>query len=54
MTARELYDAATAAYPYISFSVEVVKQFLNEGHKPDIWLLYDYILSQDLADEIEL
>lgn len=54
MTAEELYKTAKQAYPYITFSIEVVKQFLNQGFEPDEWLLYDYILSQDLAEDIEL
>lgn len=54
MTARELYSAAREAYSYVYFDIAVVEQYLREGHTPDVWLLYDYILSQDLAEEVEL
>lgn len=54
MTAEELYKAARKAYPYVYFDIIVVKQYLRNGYKPDVWLLYDYILSQDLAEEVEL
>lgn len=53
MTARELYLAAREKYPYVIFGIEIVEQYLAEGNKPDVWLLYDYVLSQDLADEVE-
>lgn len=54
MTAEELYKVARETYPYVYFDIAVVKQYLKKGYKPDVWLLYDYILSQDLAEEVEL
>lgn len=54
MTARELYLAARQEYPYIYFGIEVVEQYLKEGNEPNTDLLYDYILANDLADDIEL
>ena len=52
MTAREFYKIAPQELPYISFEFEVVEQFLKEGYEPNTDLLQDYILSNDLADEV--
>lgn len=52
MTAREFYQIALQELPYISFEFEVVEQFLKEGYEPNTDLLQDYILSNDLADEV--
>ena len=53
MTAREFYQIALQELPYISFEFEVVEQFLKEGYEPNTDLLQDYILSNDLADEVK-
>lgn len=50
--AREFYQIALQKLPYISFEFEVVEQFLKEGYEPNTDLLQDYILSNDLADEV--
>lgn len=52
--AYELHSQFTAEYSFITVSVETVQTFINTYKSKNLNLLYDYILSQDLAEEIEL
>lgn len=48
-----LHADLRATYPYVSVSREVVELFIRTYNSYNVHLLYDYILSQDLADAIE-
>lgn len=52
--ARELHSQFRAVYGYVTVSTEVVQKFINTCKSKNIDLLYDYILSQGLAEEVEL
>ena len=50
----QLYEAFRSTYPYVSVDKKVVARFIKQYKSTDVHMLYDYILSQDLADEVEL
>lgn len=52
--ARELHRQFRAAFGYVIVSTEVVQKFINTYKSKNIDLLYDYVLSQGLAEEVEL
>lgn len=52
--ARELHRQFTAAYSYVTVSTATVQKFINAYKSKNIDLLYDYVLSQGLAEEVEL
>lgn len=49
-----LYEEFHATYPYVCIDKLVVEDFCREFDSCNVHLLYDYVLSQDLADEVEL
>lgn len=51
--ARELHRQFTAVYGYVTVSTATVQQFINACKSKNIDLLYDYVLSQGLAEEVE-
>ena len=52
-TVDQLYEVLRDFYPYVSVDKKVVARFIKQYKSTDVHMLYDYILSQDLADEIE-
>lgn len=50
----ELYEDLSDNYPFISASKKVVEQFWRKFKSKRMDLLVDYIMSQDLVDEVEL
>lgn len=49
----QLHEVLRDFYPYVSVDKKVVARFIKQYKSTDVHMLYDYILSQDLADEIE-
>ena len=65
MTATEFYEIVARKLPYISFSIDVVEGYMEQLPQlrslsasdisaNQIDLFMDYVLSQDLCDEVEL
>jgi hypothetical protein len=60
MTAQELNEIMSEQYAYISYDSSLAEEYLNCGApKTDdkyiiAWCFADYLLSQDLADEVVL
>lgn len=60
MTAQELNEIMSEQYAYISYDSNLAEEYLNcgapkTGDKETIaWCFADYLLSQDLADEVVL
>lgn len=52
-TVDQLYEVLRDFYPYVSVDKKVVARFIKQYKSTDVHMLYDYILSQDLADEVE-
>lgn len=52
-TVDQLHEVLRDFYPYVSVDKKVVARFMRQYKSTDVHMLYDYILSQDLADEIE-
>ena len=49
-----LHAEFTSTYPHVSVSRQAVEQFLKTFKNHSVHLLYDYILSQGLEDDIEI
>ncbi|QIG64522.1 hypothetical protein DAC23_248 [Bacteroides phage DAC23] len=55
ITFEELKKQFNETYSYVSVDDSVIKSFLKSNKKiASVDLLYDYILSQGLEDEVEL
>lgn len=65
MTTTEFYKIVAQKLPFISFSIDVVESYMELCHElrslsasdlsaNQIDLFMDYVLSQDLCDEVEL
>lgn len=57
MTAERLNEIMAEQYPYITYNPELAKEYLECGApKADentvVWCFADYLLSQDLAEEV--
>ena len=42
------------SYPFVSASRDVIERFVREYKSHSVHLLYDYIMSQGLEDEVEI
>lgn len=55
ITFEELKKQFNETYSYVSVDDSVIKSFLKSHKKiASVHLLYDYVLSQGLEDEVEL
>ena len=65
MTTTEFYEIVVQELPFISFGIDVVEGYMEQCHElrslsasdlsaNQIDLFMDYVLSQDLCDEVEL
>lgn len=65
MTTTEFYKIVAQKLPFISFGIDVVESYMEQCHElrslsvsdlsaNQIDLFMDYVLSQDLCDEVEL
>lgn len=48
-----LYAEFIETYPYVSINRQVVELFIRRFNLCNVHFLYDFVLSQDLADEVE-
>jgi hypothetical protein len=53
-TVDQLYETFRSTYPYVSVDKKVVARFIKQYKSTNVHMLYDYILSQDLADDVVL
>lgn len=51
---ESLYGELRERYPYVSVDKKVVEQFVRNYKSHSVHLLYDYILSQGLEDDVEI
>ena len=65
MTTTEFYKIVAQKLPFISFGIDVAESYMEQRHElrslsasdlsaNQIALFMDYVLSQDLCDEVEL
>lgn len=52
--ARELHRQFREAFRFITVSTETVQRFINTCKSKNLDLLYDYVLSQNMTEEVEL
>lgn len=56
--ARKLFTDFCQEFSFVTITVETVQAFLNDCNPtsaaPKTALLFDYVLSQDLAEEVQL
>lgn len=51
-TVNQLHEAFRDSYPYVSVDKKVVARFIKQYRSTDVHMLYDYVLSQALADDV--
>ena len=52
-----LYEEFREVYPFVSVSRQVVSEFVKSSKtvmKHDVHYLFDYIMANDLAEEVEI
>ena len=49
-----LYAEFRESYPYVSIDRRVVELFIRRFNTCNVHLLYDFVLSQGLEDEVEI
>lgn len=50
----QLYEEFVSTYGYVSISKEIVEDFCDKFRSDNVYLLYDYVLSQGLEEDIEI
>ena len=53
-TVDQLHEGLRDFYPHVFVDRKIVARFIRQYKSTDVHMLYDYILSQDLADDVVL